>query len=147
MKLVIIHRLKAYRKKQHAGVKWAFCPCWRTRCSITLAQPMPLSGGATTPLRQSAGGATVLLSRHHPATAHTHAHSPPGGASQSPSAAPPSTTGGPRRPRRPSRAGRQAKHKCRQAKIVSSKIPLSRETQQPEQVCMVSKVSHLLRNK
>ena len=21
---------------QHAGVKWAFFPCWRTRCSITL---------------------------------------------------------------------------------------------------------------
>ena len=21
---------------QHAGVKWAFLPCWRTRCSITL---------------------------------------------------------------------------------------------------------------
>ena len=23
---------------QHAAVKWAFFPCWRTRCSITLGQ-------------------------------------------------------------------------------------------------------------
>ena len=38
MKLLIIQRLKAYQKRC-SMLEWAFFPCWRTRCSITLGKP------------------------------------------------------------------------------------------------------------